>query len=67
MKASEEKNSMNTERDVTLRKVTVECQTRRTYKLVVFRPPGGRLKEFHLGKSVVVVGEQNKLDLTGDY
>jgi len=50
--------------DVTVRNVAVGCQTRSTYKLVVFRPPGSRLKEFHLGDGVVVVNEQNKLDLT---
>jgi len=57
---------MNTEgtRDVAVRNVTVGCQTRSTYKLVVFRPPGSRLKEFHLGDGVDVVNKRNKLDLT---
>jgi len=60
---------MNTEGtgDVTVRNVAAGRQTRSTYKLVVSRPPGSRLKEFHLGDGVVVVSEQNKLDLTKDY
>jgi hypothetical protein len=47
--------------------VLVDRQTRYTYKLVVFWPPGGGLKEFHLDDGVAVDGEQNKLDFTSDY